>query len=166
MINEKTVKQFFLETNRWIAEENSRLISQTHFHHSCSLLYDIGRLNYIDVWSEGEEKNVIKSIGYILIWHQDELHQCGSPLWGMNYDGQYKKDYGIALLRKEGLIKTFREIDRQWEQTIVLKKNGLEYQNKINGPFSLFDLEEIISADSKCVSRYRYRSRALVNLSS
>lgn len=66
--------------------------------------------------------------------------------------------------QKDGLIKTFGEIDRQWKQTIPLKEDGLKYKNKINGSFSLFEFKETISNYFNCVSYYHYYGRALVNL--
>lgn len=159
MLNQEAVKRFFLETSEWVLENNPTPFLNTHFPHSCSRLRDNGYLYYMDVWSEIETKNIVQSIGHSLIW-------ClKGPLWGINYDGWQEEREKIISLRKEGLINSFKEIDKQWKQVIILEKNGLKYENKISGQFSLFEMEESVSDYFKTVSYYCYRGRALVNLS-
>lgn len=161
MLDEKAVKEFFLETNRWVIKESPTPIMHTHFPHSRALLHNNGCLYYLDVWAEVEDKNTVQSIGHILIWHQQ------GPLWGMNYDGWYQKDWQAISLQKEGFKKALQEIDQEWKQTILLEKDGLKYENKASGSFSSFELKETIVIPNNYLKRFSYctyRGRALVSL--
>lgn len=165
MLNEKVVKQFFLETTKWKLEENPTPIFNTHFPHSRALLYNNGCLYYVDVWAEVEEKNIVQTIGHVLIWRQP------GPLWGINYDGWYEGGEEIYALGNELLIKALlddesfgsREINRTTEDKRLL------YKIEVAGRFQLFEIKITITPNDRRrqpIFRFTYRGRALVSLSS
>lgn len=165
MLNEKAVKEFFLEVYENLEGDNSRPAKLPEIIHSKILSdsreYKGVYLFYRNIWfeEEDENQNIIQKLGSIAV------SSIKRTLWTMNYDGWQEKDEQVTSLRKEGLRKSFKEVDRQWQQTVLLEKNGLKYKNKISGSFVLFNLEETITNYFRCVSYNHYRGRALVNLS-
>lgn len=164
MLNEKAVKEFFLELYR--EEKNSQPEKSLEIFHAKEASGSRERCGvyffYKHLWLEEENKsqNIVQKSGLFII------NTIKTTLWTMSYDGWQERDESIISLQKQGLIKTFWEMGQRWEQMISLSDSGFKYENKTSGSFSLFDLEETTTNYFRCVSYHRYRGRALVDLPS